>query len=364
MRSTNLGTTRGQLPGRLQRITTVLGFSSGALDAATRIKTQANRVYDTLVKPADLNMVSESTVKPTPLPQDTLPPRSRTADLYSPMHMPTQSMAPIPQPVPAPPPPAVQMRSMHVQTGPPDPCAECCARAAIKSHTLACQTEAPPKTASVRTQTVETPTKTNGATPAPPDSGATFALPLQQSLSKMTAGQLVAMTDFARIINDPRPANSVELFTLREQLMDVYNLSQRDDEQVRTAERDKLNSVRNLLAEKTATLASTAMQPQPTQKQQPPKQQQQPQKHTQAQKQPQSQQQPHGHSYDWLEHSYEYQTLDWRWQQQQQHAQHERFPGGPSPWGDGAMRPPWPHPGGMRGGFWPPRGRGRGRGGF
>lgn len=239
--------------------------------------------------------------------------------------------------------PVVQTRSMHVQTGPPEPCAECCARAAIQHHTQAVQTEAPPKTASVRTQTVDT---TNGSTAA--DSA---KLPLQQSLSKMSAGQLVAMTDFARIINDPRPATSVELFTLRERLMDVYNLSQRDDEQVRRAERAKLNSVRSLLAEKTATLASK----------QPPAEQLQ---------QHHPQQQLHHHtntanSSAWEGQPYVDQSQDWRWQQQQA-LQHERFPGGggPNPWSDGM--PPggpqqsWP----QRGSVYPPRGGGRGRGGF
>lgn len=75
-----------------------------------------------------------------------------------------------------------------------------------------------------------------------------YTEPVFNTLKSMTSAQLVAMTDFAHIVCDPRPSNSEEMFKLREQLMDVYNLSQRDDEAVRTAERQRLNSVRSLLS--------------------------------------------------------------------------------------------------------------------
>lgn len=121
-------------------------------------------------------------------------------------------------------------RNIYVQTTPME-CDACVERQNMVRLSQAIQTEAP-KMVSVKVQT----NKEN------------FTEPLLNSLKSMSAAQLVAMTDFAHIICDPRPSNSEEIFKLREQLMDVYNLSQRDDEAVRLAERDRLNSVRNLLS--------------------------------------------------------------------------------------------------------------------
>lgn len=67
--------------------------------------------------------------------------------------------------------------------------------------------------------------------------------PIVELLSKMTAAQLVAIKDFATLIEEPRPQNSVEIFKVRERLMDMYNLSQRDSDAVRTAEEARLDDV-------------------------------------------------------------------------------------------------------------------------
>lgn len=51
--------------------------------------------------------------------------------------------------------------------------------------------------------------------------------PLIRSLSRLTAGQLVAVSDFVNLVCEPRPSTSTELFSVREKLMDIYNLSDR-----------------------------------------------------------------------------------------------------------------------------------------
>lgn len=67
--------------------------------------------------------------------------------------------------------------------------------------------------------------------------------PIVEQLSKMTAAQLVAIKDFANMIVEPRPQNTAELFKLKERMMDVYNLSQRDADAVRIAEENRLDDV-------------------------------------------------------------------------------------------------------------------------
>lgn len=60
--------------------------------------------------------------------------------------------------------------------------------------------------------------------------------PIVKQLSQMTAAQLVAIRDFADIITEPRPQMQVEMHRIRERLMDIYNLSQRDADAVRIEE--------------------------------------------------------------------------------------------------------------------------------
>lgn len=60
--------------------------------------------------------------------------------------------------------------------------------------------------------------------------------PIVKQLSQMTAAQLVAIRDFADIITEPRPQMQVEMYRIRERLMDIYNLSQRDADAVRIEE--------------------------------------------------------------------------------------------------------------------------------
>lgn len=84
-----------------------------------------------------------------------------------------------------------------------------------------------PKKVSIRTQTNEKD----------------YREPLIRSLSRMTPGQLVAVSDFANLIFEPRPSTSVELFKVREQLMDIYNLSERGTEAIE-AEREREQDMR------------------------------------------------------------------------------------------------------------------------
>lgn len=399
--SSTIGPRLGRLSARLRNTTLLLGFNSDALAAATRMKSQTHQVMRSInastggaqnARPARKAAASFATSSVQHTTTTTT-----AEDLWS-AHAVQQRLPPlsiVPSPVPAPvlmPPivPApivvVQTRSVHVQTAEPPPCAECTAREAIQYQTRDTQT-VETKTASVRTQTMVTgdaATETNGgggsgsgAITVPSTIASTVAQPLQKSLSSMSAGQLVAMTDFARIICDPWPANSVEMFKLREQLMDVYNLSQRDDEQVAKAERDKLNSVRNLLAGKKAAGAAP-----PSASGMPAQQQQQPPNFewgrnaafdwSNAQRPPH----PDGDGGGHYDQSMQ-QPRDWRWsndpkqpQQPLYAQQHQQHSADMQPW-SGGMAPHnnWPHPGDMRGPFGGgaargPFGRGgRGRGG-
>lgn len=64
--------------------------------------------------------------------------------------------------------------------------------------------------------------------------------PLIQTLARMKAAQLIAMADFAKLIALDRPTTTNEMFQLRERLMDIYNLGQRDADAVKEAERKRL----------------------------------------------------------------------------------------------------------------------------
>lgn len=65
--------------------------------------------------------------------------------------------------------------------------------------------------------------------------------PIVELLSRMTAAQLVAIKDFANIVDEPRPRNHEEMFKIRERLMDIYSLSQRDADTVRAAEDNRID---------------------------------------------------------------------------------------------------------------------------
>lgn len=65
--------------------------------------------------------------------------------------------------------------------------------------------------------------------------------PIVELLSHLTAAQLVAVKDFATIVMEPRPQSSVDMFKVRERMMDVYNLSQRDADAVRIAQQNRLD---------------------------------------------------------------------------------------------------------------------------
>lgn len=65
--------------------------------------------------------------------------------------------------------------------------------------------------------------------------------PVFELLSQLTAAQLIAVKDFTTIVMEPRPQNSVEMYKMRERMMDVYNLSQRDADAVRIAQQNRLD---------------------------------------------------------------------------------------------------------------------------
>lgn len=65
--------------------------------------------------------------------------------------------------------------------------------------------------------------------------------PIVELLSRMTAAQLVAIKDFANIVDEPRPRSTEEMYKMRERLMDVYSLSQRDADAVRAAEDNRMD---------------------------------------------------------------------------------------------------------------------------
>lgn len=68
-----------------------------------------------------------------------------------------------------------------------------------------------------------------------------YRSPLIESLSRLSAAQLVAIKDFIGIMVADRPQNTVDMCNLRERMMDIYNLSQRDSDAVRTAQRNRLD---------------------------------------------------------------------------------------------------------------------------
>lgn len=67
--------------------------------------------------------------------------------------------------------------------------------------------------------------------------------PIVELLSKMTAAQLVAIKDFAQIIDEPRACSELEYSRIRERLIDIYNLSQRDADTVRAAEESQMDEI-------------------------------------------------------------------------------------------------------------------------
>lgn len=81
--------------------------------------------------------------------------------------------------------------------------------------------------------------------------------PVIRLLSRLTPGQLVAVSDFAQIICEPRPTTSAEVFNVREKLMDIYNLSERGPEAVE-AERE-----RELEMRRRATIINNSSMPSP-----------------------------------------------------------------------------------------------------
>lgn len=65
--------------------------------------------------------------------------------------------------------------------------------------------------------------------------------PIVEMISQLTSGQLVALKDFATIMMDTRPQSSMELMQVREKMMTIYFLSQRDADAVRNAQQNRLD---------------------------------------------------------------------------------------------------------------------------
>lgn len=68
-----------------------------------------------------------------------------------------------------------------------------------------------------------------------------YRSPLLEMLSRLSDAQLVAIKDFIAIMMTARPQNTLDICNLRERMMDIYNLSQRDSEAVRVAQRNRLD---------------------------------------------------------------------------------------------------------------------------
>lgn len=98
-------------------------------------------------------------------------------------------------------------------------CSTCITRESRANKSM--QTDAPKKV-SIRTQTNEKD----------------YRDPLIRSLARLTAGQLVAVSDFVNLICEQRPTTSQEVFCVREKLMDIYNLSERGSDAIE-AERSR-----------------------------------------------------------------------------------------------------------------------------
>lgn len=67
--------------------------------------------------------------------------------------------------------------------------------------------------------------------------------PIVELLSKMSAAQLVAIKDFTHIISEPRARSEMDYARIRERLIDIYNLSQRDADTVREAEENHMDEI-------------------------------------------------------------------------------------------------------------------------
>ncbi|XP_037036700.1 uncharacterized protein LOC119074575 [Bradysia coprophila] len=94
-------------------------------------------------------------------------------------------------------------------------CPTCVVREAKSFSNKSTQAEAPKKV-NIRTQTNEKD----------------YRVPLIRQLSRISAGQLVAVSDFITLICEPRPSTSTEIFSVREKLMDIYNLSERGSDAI------------------------------------------------------------------------------------------------------------------------------------
>lgn len=68
-----------------------------------------------------------------------------------------------------------------------------------------------------------------------------YRSPLVEMLARLSDAQLVAIKDFAAIMQTVRPQNTLDMCNLRERMMDIYNLSQRDADAVRVAQRNRLD---------------------------------------------------------------------------------------------------------------------------
>lgn len=67
--------------------------------------------------------------------------------------------------------------------------------------------------------------------------------PIVELLSNMSAAQLVAIKDFTHIISEPRARSELDYARIRERLIDIYNLSQRDADTVREAEENQMDEI-------------------------------------------------------------------------------------------------------------------------
>lgn len=119
-------------------------------------------------------------------------------------------------------PPVIRTRSTIAQTDPYE-CNECVVR---------------DKRVFVNKNTQVSSSSNNNSTQTDEDD---YRSPLIETLARLSDAQLVAIKDFIAIMQTVRPQNTLDMCNLRERMMDIYNLSQRDADAVRVAQRNRLD---------------------------------------------------------------------------------------------------------------------------
>lgn len=218
------------LPMRVKDVAIALGIKSSFLFEKLRTKELTTQLTEAILENQNTAgaaaAATAATVPAIRIKQEFPAPASDAAGASQvpamAAQLPTRTPLPARPALPARPP--LQKCDSGTQTQPVD-CNACVKRSKVVTATKS--TQIFPKLCSIGVQTNEKD----------------YREPIVEQLSRLTAAQLVAIKDFAIIIAEPRPQNAAELFKLKERMMDVYNLSQRDADAVRVAEENRLDDV-------------------------------------------------------------------------------------------------------------------------